>query len=216
MSLIFAKEMVRTTLGMMRSIYCTEQYAIKAGYFHRQKVPRFDDTPNTEEWQREVYQFAAHRVQDNGYGKVVDVGCGSAYKLLKYLGSYDTIGIEVEKTLAHLRDKYPDRAWMSISEEEIFTLQPDLVICADVIEHVEDPNKFVIVLKRIAAGSDIIISTPERDLKRGKWHYGPSPNPYHAREWNQAELRKFLERHFKVVEKTISNEKQGTQMVLCK
>lgn len=207
---------IRTSLGVLRSIYSPSHFCIKAGYFHRTKVPHFDDTGNADEWQLEVYQYAAGLMREKGYSKVLDVGCGSAHKLLKYMGMYQTIGVEVGETLAFLRNTYPERDWMSLDQADAKELRPDLVICADVIEHLADPELLVNQLKAIATGSDIILSTPERDLKRGYWHYGPPPNPYHVREWNKKELTEFLGAHFQIIEHTISNHAQATQMVVCK
>ena len=207
---------VRTSLGLLRSIYSPSQFGIKPGYFHRKEVPHFDDTGNREEWQLEVYQYAANLMDERGYTKVVDVGCGSAHKLLKYMGTFQTLGVEIGETLSFLRNAFPERDWMSFEDVQTQKWVPDLVICADVIEHVLDPDLLVGQLKTIAAGSNIILSTPERDLKRGRWHYGPPPNPYHVREWNKKELTEFLGRHFQIIEHSISNHAQATQMVICK
>ncbi|MFC1791945.1 hypothetical protein ACFL0I_05750, partial [Gemmatimonadota bacterium] len=39
----------------------------------------------------------------------------------------------------------------------------------------------------------VLLSTPERDLRRGPDDMGPPGNPAHIREWNQEELRQYLE-----------------------
>ena len=33
-------------------------------------------------------------MKDNNYNKIIDVGCGSGYKLVNTLGEFNTIGIE--------------------------------------------------------------------------------------------------------------------------
>ena len=42
---------------------------------------------------------------------VIDIGCGSGWKLVNYLSrEFQTIGIETEPAISFLRDKYPDQA----------------------------------------------------------------------------------------------------------
>ena len=46
-------------------------------------------------------------------GKVVDIGSGSGFKLVKYLSKeFETIGIETEPAISHLRKTYPDQVWI--------------------------------------------------------------------------------------------------------
>ncbi len=210
------KQLVRTFLGILRGTYCQRRFGIKAGYFHRSSVPHYDDTLNTDEWQREVYAFAAEFMQTNQYQSVLDFGCGSGHKLIQYLGQFQTIGIELPETLTFLKVKYPTRTWLEAGEIDSHANKIDLIVCADVIEHVQDPEELLHQLQTLSDGADIIISTPARDLKRGRWHYGPPPNPYHVREWSQSELAAWLSSEFRIIYHTISNEVQGTQMILCR
>ena len=42
---------------------------------------------------------------------VIDIGCGSGWKLVNYLSKeFETIGIETEPAISFLREKYPDKA----------------------------------------------------------------------------------------------------------
>ena len=60
-----------------------KQFAIKAGYHHATRAENFDDTSGrTNEWQRSVYELAATLAQKHNVASVLDVGCGSAYKLI--------------------------------------------------------------------------------------------------------------------------------------
>ena len=194
------------------------RYGIFAGYIHRAEPAYFDDTGFADEWQREVYEFAAELMLREKLASVADVGCGSGYKLVHYLGQYDTIGYDVEQTVAFLLRTYPDRKWQSVPLSERGLPSPDLVICSDVIEHVPDPDAlldFIIGLK----SRFVILSTPDRDcLYRvgSRHHFGPPTNPTHLREWSFGELGAYVGAKLDILDHRITNRAQCTQMVFCK
>ena len=45
--------------------------------------------------------------------KVIDIGCGTGFKLIKYLGEFDTIGYETEPSIDFLKKTYPNRKWIN-------------------------------------------------------------------------------------------------------
>jgi SAM-dependent methyltransferase len=171
---------------------------------------------NTDNWQREVYQFAADLMERQGLKTVYDIGCGSGYKLLNYLGKYETTGFDLEPTVNALRQKYPDRSW-KVSDFSFTNIEPaDLVICADVIEHVKDPDKLLDFLERISK-CNIIISTPDRNFlyrTGSRYRLGPPTNPSHIREWTSDELYLYISERFRVLHHQITNAEQGTQMIV--
>src|SRR5690348_7644305 len=71
------------------SIGDPENYFIHAGYRHRSEAIYYDDRANTDEWQREVYRFAREVFDKNCLKTVCDLGCGSAFKLLRYFRDCD-------------------------------------------------------------------------------------------------------------------------------
>jgi SAM-dependent methyltransferase len=192
------------------------QYKIISGYRHRQHTAYFDDTALKDEWQREVYLEAADLMAQHGLSTVYDVGCGSAYKLINYLGKYDTIGFDVEETVAFLRKTYPERKWMTELVTEGIN-KADLVICADVIEHVLDPDSLLHFISEIGK-QYVIFSTPDRNLlcsQNRTPFFGPPENPYHVREWTFDEFSAYISQYFNIVTHCISNLQQGTQMIIC-
>jgi hypothetical protein len=93
-------------------------------------------------------------------------------------------------------------------------LSADLVICADVIEHIMDPDLFVKQLLNIRDVKYYIISTPDRDTVRGKLDYGPPANKHHIREWNLFEFRRYMEQFFEIKEHKLVNVIQSNQLIL--
>lgn len=189
------------------------------GKFYRSRTEfrHFDDTAKKDEWQLEVYLHALGLMIKHKYNRIIDVGCGSGFKLVNYLGQYDALGIEVDATYQFLKSKYPDGQWMSVDEAKQTPLKADVVICADVIEHVLNPDQVADFLKGIQF-QHLIISTPARELIYKPWqraYWGPPANPHHVREWTRKEFYRYLSRHFDVQEHRVTNYEQATQMAVC-
>ncbi|HLK29514.1 MAG TPA: methyltransferase domain-containing protein [Puia sp.] len=212
---ILSKNFFRLFGNVNQSLQTKENFNIKKGYHHAASILDFDDTSNTDEWQKEVYLLAKEIVEQKKYQSVIDVGCGSAYKLVNYLGSYKTLGIEVGETLKWLKKNYPEHQWLSFEEADPSLLQFDVVICSDVIEHIDNPDTLLEFIKKIDC-KEIILSTPEREAVAGKNDYGPPENPAHYREWNAEEFKNYISKYFVIEEQRIFNDKSVTQVIICK
>lgn len=185
-------------------------YHLPEGYVERLDNEAFDDTPHTDLWQNDVYELAHTIALSYGLGTVLDVGCGSGFKLLKFFRQFYTTGVEVEPTLSWLREKYPERLWLAPSE---VTLPYKLVICADVIEHVADPDALLESIKKVRPAR-IVISTPDRSMLKCDQN-GPPNNLSHVREWSFTEFGLYLADHFNIISHYIVNEEQATQIAVC-
>src|SRR6267378_7976047 len=75
-----------------------ENYYIHANYKQRNEAVYYRDTGNTDQWQLEIYKFAREVLDQKGLRHVCDIGCGSAYKLMKYFADCHTVGLDVAKT----------------------------------------------------------------------------------------------------------------------
>lgn len=208
------KGFINLVSGIAKSLYCSPQYHIKKGYNHRSTVECFDDTKNKDEWQKEVYIAAAKLFSDNNYATILDIGCGSAYKLIENFNHGTITGVEVEPALSFLRKKYPDNQWEKL--ENVYFKSFDMIICADVIEHIYDPDNFLKEITDKIRFKSFIISTPDRDSLKIKSSYGPPENPAHYREWNFSEFKKFISAYMNIEDHYISNKSQATQMAICK
>jgi hypothetical protein len=188
------KELMRD-LKRMRIQSGQSMYCIKEGYQHRDTVPHYDDTPNKDEFQDHVYKNALdvyHRCRMTG--KVLDIGCGSAYKLRKYFGGKDVSVMEVEPTATWLKE---NTDFQVLTPSDIAP-KASMVICSDVIEHIEDPDELLETIKS-ARPEMVIISTPERSSVSGANLDGPPRNIHHYREWSREEFNKYLSGHFNII-----------------
>jgi len=192
-----------------------ENYFIHDGYQHRTEITYFNDTECTDEWQSEVYSYAREVVDEKTLASVCDIGCGSAYKLIKNFGDRNLVGLDVSATCDWLRKKYPHCTWLELDFANPPSLSADLVIAADVIEHVLDPDDLLNYIGNLNPRY-IVLSTPDRNLMKAGTHNGPPRNPHHVREWSFAELEAYMGSRFEVLEHFISNNLQSTQCLLCK
>jgi len=187
-------------------------YFIKDNYIPRINNQDFDDTTFTDEWQKEVYQFAETVAIKNNFQKILDIGTGSGYKLLKHFDNYITLGIDVSSTVDYLNKKYPTKQWTDKFEP---VTGFELIICSDVIEHIPDPD---ILLDLIIECQPklIVLSTPERVKRYHGEHNGPPLNPCHVREWNMKEFHDYISSKLEVIQHFYSSNHQSTQTMLCK
>jgi hypothetical protein len=169
-----------------------------------------NDTDHTEEGQKEVYLFCRDFMQKNRLNSVIDIGCGSAYKLITYLSDFNTIGIETEPCYTYLKQTYPDNKWYLSGEmEKSFHIYdelnyPDVVICSDVIEHIVNPDNLIEYLLSFQS-KYYIISTPCREVLcnhprfsdnyKNAWN-GPPINKCHVREWTMDEFKQYISNTF--------------------
>lgn len=192
-----------------------ENYFIKPGYKSRTEYVHYDDLEEEDKWQLEVYLRAYGLMKKNNWNRVADIGCGSAYKLIKYLGDFETIGYELSQNVSELKRRHPNREWRTSDLQNAKELVANLIICSDVIEHLVDPDTLMNYLVQQDFQA-LILSTPERDICRGTGDMGPPRNPAHQREWNLDEFQTYVSEYFQIEEHSVVNFKQGTQCVICK
>jgi hypothetical protein len=166
-----------------------------------------------DEGQREVYLFCRDFMKKNNLQSVIDVGCGSAYKLTTILSEFNTLGIETEPCYTYLQNTYPGFKWLLSGEvEKSFKLyeemnDSDVIICSDVIEHIVNPDILIEYLLSLKS-KYYIISTPCRDIlcnhPKFSNHYkiswtGPPINTCHVREWTMEEFKQYISKKFNII-----------------
>ena len=186
------------------------RFFIKDGYIENSVVRTHDSQSDTEYWdarrrrsaryyQWPVYRYAGSLIRKLDVKRCIDVGCGIGTKLEilhRQHSDVEFVGIDQESAIAYCRAEYDFGEWYaddfenSRSDSEIPAA--DLVVCADVLEHLEDPDKLLFYLKkRVRPAGVVLLSTPERDALRGA-DCLTCPNTYHVREWNSQELAKYV------------------------
>ena len=140
---------------------------------------------------------------------ILDVGCGNGY-LVNYLISlgYNAYGTDAsEKGIAIAKQTNPDRFFVQdLSTDklplELQHLKFDTVIATELIEHLYDPEDFIVFCKQALDGKgEIILSTPYHGYLKNlvlslfnKWdtHLDPFWVGGHIKFWSAATLSRLV------------------------
>lgn len=198
------------------------QFFLPAGYRENPAIT-FDVAERRSYWSEDriraarAYQFAVYQradvlIREKRLTRVADIGCGTAVKLERLAGRHPDVefwGIDQPSAIRLCRERYAFGHWLGVDlnhHPETPGKKFDLVIAADVIEHLENPDLLLrYIQSMIAETGYVLLSTPDRDLLRGRACLH-SPNRAHVREWNRAELARYLEsRGFRSVEHRIAS-----------
>ena len=168
--------------------------------------PYFDTDFNADNFQVESYRYLANKVKTYNSNSLLDIGCGFATKLVKFVYPHcrDITGIDTRGTIDVCNKRYNIGTWFADDiENPSLKLHRtyDVVSAIDVIEHLNDPDKLFDYIERFCHPNTwIIISTPDRDVIRSKSELGPPENRSHIREWNIYEFTMYVKGRFEIIE----------------
>lgn len=131
------------------------------------------------------YRWAA---QHGGQRTILDAGCGVGYGagILKEAGAARVVGVDSSAAVVEAaRAQVPDGVSFEVADVASLAHPDDafdLVVCFEVIEHVDDRDAVLDELVRVLApGGLLLISSPNRE------RYMPG-NPHHRHEYTPSEL----------------------------
>jgi len=143
-----------------------------------------------------------------------EVGCGEGY----WVRLWNSRGIEArgsdfsEKVIELARDNskgatFPEDTFFvrSIYDLEQRRDSADLLVCCEVLEHVEDPESALAALQR-AAVNYVIVSVPREpiwrvlNMIRGKYWGQLGNTPGHLNHWSSRSFIRLVSRYFDVIE----------------
>jgi 2-polyprenyl-3-methyl-5-hydroxy-6-metoxy-1,4-benzoquinol methylase len=142
------------------------------------------------------YWWAAGLV---GQKRVLDAGCGVGYgsAMLAAAGAEEVIGIDIARAaVAGAEQVYPGVAF-AVADVRALPFDDgrfDVVVCFEVIEHLNGQPEVIAELARVLAPDGVLaISSPNRGVY-------PEGNPHHVHEYTSDELATALAQHFSHVE----------------
>lgn len=206
-----------------------QDYKIKPGYRPNLVQGTLDTPGGGPYWSAErrasarVYQYyvylhAARRLaRQSTLPAVMDVGCGYPWKFARMIRPVAGRQLLVDQpsTASMVRELCPGADFLGMDLERIDRELPerfDLVICADVLEHLVNPDPCVAFIRRHLSASGLaMLSTPERDFLRGP-DCDYCPKREHVREWNSGEFSAYLHsRGFTISEQRWFPQRQLTR-----
>jgi 2-polyprenyl-3-methyl-5-hydroxy-6-metoxy-1,4-benzoquinol methylase len=195
-----------------------KNYGIKENYINNPKI-EYDNTKHywtkkrieaSKHFQFHVYSELNEIIDFSKKSKLIDLGCGTGLKLniIKDTNNnLEVFGVDSAESVFHSRRYYKkgkfivdDLSDCDYSLYENHKNSFDYIICSDVIEHLEDPDRLLDLIKYLSHENTIIIlSTPDRIKFRGINNKQPN-NKDHIREWSKDELLMYLNsRNFSII-----------------
>ncbi len=153
------------------------------------------------DYQYDVYDTARELADRHSIVSVADFGCGIGAKLDHFFGHLHPTAFDQATVGAFVAEHYPRLRFCSIDLAGPTTPSErfELTICADVLEHLHDPDPAMELIRQTTSRF-AVISTPERELTRGSGCMACTKRE-HVREWSEPEFRKYVEsRGFRIVE----------------
>lgn len=147
-------------------------------------------------------------------GTIHEVGCGEGYWVLSWnRQEIKARGTDFsEKVICMARENAQSQGISPnvFEARSIYNIESerddaDLVVCCEVLEHLEDPEAGLAALQRVAT-SYIVLSVPREptwcalNLVRGKYIRSLGNTPGHIQHWSKAGFVKLVNRYFEVVE----------------
>jgi SAM-dependent methyltransferase len=141
---------------------------------------------------------------------VLEVGCGPGYSGLRIVDFHPAAQLvcsDVEIALVREAKRRNQRARF-LNESAYALAHPDdsfdLVFCLEVLEHLEEPDRALAELARVARGP-VILSVPREPLwralnmARGAYWSTLGNTPGHVQHWSAASLTRLATQHGRVI-----------------
>lgn len=142
----------------------------------------------------------------------LEIGCGEGELFRRLHGDIKTnfaeiLGCDIDnEALTHAKSSVP---WANFSLVSIYDVAThfqavDMLVCCEVLEHLEDPVQALDVLGKLCKGT-LIVSVPREPLwrilnmSRGKYIKDFGNTPGHLNHWSSGDFRKLLSTRFDVI-----------------
>lgn len=159
------------------------------------------------------YLVAFHELVDmSGTDEVLEVGCGEGF-LSTALATkgYRVRGVDVSPAIIKVARASAAAAGLDVRFEvaSVYDMDPDadlagLVVCCEVLEHLEEPQRAFEILAKVA-NPYLLVSVPREPLwrvlnvMRGRYLTDLGNTPGHLQHWSQRQFLSTLERFTEVV-----------------
>ena len=143
-----------------------------------------------------------------------EVGCGEGYWVIRWVkAGYSVKGSDFSSQIIEIARENAIQQGIPgdhFEARSIYELDPerdraDLVVCCEVLEHLEDPAEALHVLGSIT-GSHLVLSVPNEsvwrmlNMVRGKYWSDWGNTPGHIQHWSRERFIRFVSIYFQVTE----------------
>lgn len=151
-----------------------------------------------------------NHVSNIEFNSFLEVGCGEGM-VLKYLepqlNTKKCQGIDIDPV--EVKDAQTNVPFATISQASAYELpfnqnEFDLVICCEVLEHLQNPEKALKEISRVA-NHTVLLSVPNEptwrflNIARGAYLSDLGNTPDHRNNWSPLEFQELVSRYFKIV-----------------
>ncbi|MFO7155460.1 MAG: class I SAM-dependent methyltransferase [Pseudomonadota bacterium] len=138
---------------------------------------------------------------------ILDAGCGEGYLaryLLDHLDGIALWGVDASAAaIERARQRCPEATFevASLESIDLGRKEFDVVICSEVLEHLEHPEKALVRLSSLC-GSHALLTVPWEpwfrlaNLARGKYLRNLGNHPEHVQQWTKRGFVRVVEPHF--------------------
>ena len=214
---------------LYRCAYCSfEQFIIngrfdrviyKSRYFESNK---YKDKVSLDLENKRRFSLLKKYVKDGG--KVADYGCGSG-EFVEYAGQkYEMYGFDISSdAIAIAKKRFPiyKKNFFILEDFKKGILKFDAICLWDVIEHIEDPNELIKLLKKRMNNDGImILSTPDigalfAKIAKAKWPFMTPPE--HLCFFSKKSVRYFAEKNgFEICERYVRGKWANVGFIIYK
>ena len=102
---------------------------------------------------------------NEGYDSILDIACGAGAITLKFQEYFKPKyieGIDISEAMIGKAKELDTKRLVNWKIADIYSYKParkyDLIVCADIIEHLEEDAKFVEIISRL--GQEVVIKVP--------------------------------------------------------
>lgn len=144
--------------------------------------------------------------------KVLDVGCGEGFtasQLKKLPMTFQYLGVDLNAGAVEEARRKNEGMHFEVGDVRKLGQKADLVVCLEVIEHLDDADQGLSMLAKCSEGR-VIVSVPWEpwfrlgNLVRGKYLDRWGNHPEHVQQFSPSSLKSAMERHFDDVTVTTS------------
>ncbi|MCF8070732.1 MAG: class I SAM-dependent methyltransferase [Desulfobacterales bacterium] len=156
------------------------------------------------------YQKISQLTKEINFTSLVDVGCGEGV-LLKYLSRdiSKKLCCAIDYDLNETKDAIMNLHFCNVMRASIYEMpfdnnSFDLVICTEVLEHLENPDKAIEEIYRIC-NQYVLLSVPREpiwrlsNLARFSYLSDFGNTPGHINHWSGREFRRFVKKKFSLI-----------------